>query len=221
MTHRKNNPYMQMVEDHDKIINLDEDIYKNKWMWNKYFWNKNEIVLEIWTWMWNYFSDESSKNLNKNYIWMEIKFKRLYNTVEKSKTKWATDNYVAIQDYWQKIDRIFDTCEISKVVVHFPDPWGKKDRQKKHRLFSQEFVDNLYNVLIDWWKIIFKTDHREYFETTLEYFNSNKWKSDVLSFDYEKELEHFNTDTMTEFEHIFRKDKCKINYVEFIKEKIV
>ena len=218
MTHRKNNPYMQMVEDHEKIINIDEEIYINKWKWNKYFWNDNNIFLEIWTWMWNYFSDESSSNLNINYIWMEIKFKRLYNTVEKSKTKWAIDNYVAIQDYWQKIDKIFSAWEISEVIVYFPDPWGKKDRQKKHRLFSEEFVSNLYIILKDWWKIIFKTDHREYFETTLNFFKEDKWESKVLSFDYEKELWNFDKNKMTEFEHIFRKDKCKINYVEFIKK---
>jgi len=214
----KNNPYMEMVSNHDKILNIKSDIYSNKWKWNYYFWNNNPILLEIWTWMWNYFSDEVSNNINKNYIWIELKFKRLYVTAEKCINKWAKDNFVVIQDYWQNIWEIFSNWEVSEVIIHFPDPWAKKDRQKKHRLFSRDFVNNLYKILKKWWKVIFKTDHREYFETTLEYFDDNFWNREVLSFDYENELDKFDKNKMTEFEHIFRKDKLKINYVEFIKK---
>lgn len=218
MNHREDNPYIPLVEEHEKIINIYEDIYKNKWKWNKYFKNTNDIVLEIWTWMWNFFSGECSKNKDKNYIWMEIKFKRLYNSAEKSKEKWAIDNYVLLKDFGQNIDKIFEEAEVSEVIIFFPDPWWKKDRQAKHRLFSEEFISKLHKIIKIWWKVFFKTDHLEYFNFTLDFFKKHWWfEKKIYSYDYEKELEYFDKQNMTEFEHIFREDRMKINYVEFIK----
>jgi tRNA G46 methylase TrmB len=68
------------------------------------------------------------------------------------------------------------------------------------------------------WKLVFKTDHLEYFDTTLDLFEEIWiWKINIKSYDYENELEHFETKEMTEFEHIFRRHRMKINYVEFEK----
>ena len=65
---------------------------------------------------------------------------------------------------------------------------------------------------------IFKTDHLEYFDTTLDLFKKLwLWKINIESRDYEKEVENFDKKNMTEFEHIFRKYKMKINYAEFEK----
>lgn len=96
-----NNPYIEKVKDHKNIINITEDIYKNKWNWNKYFWNENDLILEVGTGLGNFFSREVQKNPNQNFLWMEIKYKRLYIWAEKS--LWNLNNYAS---NWVRIRNI-------------------------------------------------------------------------------------------------------------------
>jgi len=213
-----NNPYIPIVEKDPDIISNLEDIYSKKWKWSKYFWNNNDIYLEIWTGLGNFFSRETFENPDINYIWMEIKFKRLFKSAEKSRSLWSK-NFVLIKDFWQNIDKIFQKEEIKQTYIFFPDPWWNKNRQKKHRLFQKDFIEKLYFITKKWWKVIFKTDHLEYFNTTLDLFKDFwKWETLNLSYDYEKETDKFDSKKLTEFEAIFRKDRLKINYVEFIKK---
>jgi tRNA (guanine-N7-)-methyltransferase len=215
--YREINPYIEKVEQHKKIINMENDIFPNKWKWNDYFWNNNEIVIEIWTWLWNFFSWEVSKNNDKNFLWFEIKFKRLFVTAEKTLEKWW-DNFVLLKTKAQNISRIFDKWEVSLTYVFFPDPWDKKDRQRKHRLWTEDFISDLYDITKIGWKVVFKTDHRWYFDDTLALINDFwKWNIEKLSYDYENEIETFDKKNMTEFEEIFREHKIKINYIELVK----
>lgn len=212
-----NNPYIDLVWQDKHILNTLPEIYENKWKWNDFFQNDNEIYLEIWTGLWNFFSKESFENPTKNFIWMEIRYKRLFKTAEKSRNLWV-ENFVVIKDFWQNIDKIFTENEISKVYIFFPDPWENKDRQKKHKLMQMEFLDKLYFVLKKWWKVCFKTDHKWYFDDTIELLKlQNKFKISFLSYDYENESEVFDKQKLTEFESMFRWDRMKINYVELEK----
>ena len=113
--------------------------------------------------------------------------KRLFKTAEKSRNLWV-ENFVVIKDFWQNIDKIFTENEISKVYIFFPDPWENKDRQKKHKLMQMEFLDKMCFVLKKWWKVCFKTDHKWYFDDTIELLKlQNKFKISFLSYDYENE----------------------------------
>lgn len=227
-----NNPYIDIIKDHPKIETDLEKIYSRKWKWNEFFWNKNEIFLEIWTWLWNFFSEEVNNNPDKNFVWMEIKYKRLYKTAEKTLrkicnyalNKWAlnkvkheNDNFLLLKDYWEKIDRIFTKEEISKTYIFFPDPWGKKDRQKKHRLLQTNFLNNLFEITKKWWEVIFKTDHREYFEFVLEELKKTKWNIKIQTFDYEKDKLLTESEKITEFESKFRWEGKRVCYLELKK----
>lgn len=211
-----NNPYINIVSNDKHILTNIKEIYSKAWTWNKFFWNENEIYLEIWTWLWNFFSQECSNNPDKNFIWMEIRYKRLFKTADKSRLLWA-ENFVVLKDFWQNIDKIFAENEISKTYIFFPDPWDKKDRQKKHKLLQKSFLENLYKITKIWGKICFKTDHLEYFEEVLEIMKTQNWKIEFLSYDYEKESQFFDKKKLTEFESMFRWEKLKINYLEITK----
>ncbi len=87
-----NNPYIDLVKEHKQIMCITEDIYKKKSLWNEYFHNDNDIVLEVGTGLGNFFSREVVKNPDMNFVWMEIKYKRLYITAEKA--LWNLNNYV-------------------------------------------------------------------------------------------------------------------------------
>lgn len=212
------NAYIQKVEDSEKIIDKENEAFEKKWLWNSYFWNENDIVVEIWTWLWNFYSGEVSKNPQNNFIWFEIRYKRLFVTAEKTLSKWW-NNFVLVKSMAQNIDKIFEKNEVSLTYIFFPDPWDKKDRQRKNRLWSDKFVSDLYEVTKIWWRVIFKTDHLWYFEDTLELINKFwKWNIERLSYDYENEIESFDKKNLTEFESIFREHKMKINYLELKKK---
>lgn len=227
-----NNPYIEKVKSHKKIIINQEDIYENKWNWWEYFWNKNEIILEIWTGLWNFFSSEVRDNPHQNFIWMEIRYKRLYKTAEKclwntknndnsqikefnETEKWA-DNFLLIKEYWEKVNDIFWKEEISLTYVFFPDPWDKKKSWLKNRLFQESFLNNLYLITKIGWKFIFKTDNTWYFDFVLSEIEKTSWKINFKTNDYEKD-NLYNQDKITEFEQIFRGQDIKVNYLELEK----
>ena len=75
---------------------------------------------------------------------MEIRYKRLFQTAEKSR-KTENPNFVVLKDFAQNIDQIFMPDEISQTYIFFPDPWPK-DRHKKHRLLQARFLENLHSI---------------------------------------------------------------------------
>lgn len=210
------NSYINKIEENEKILSLEDEIYCKKWKWKEIFGNNNDLILEIWIGLGNFFSKITERNPNKNYIGIEIRYKRLHRTFEKLTEKFA-DNFMLIKDKWENIDKIFSEWELSQTYLFFPDPWANKERQKKNRIVSELFLNNLYKITKDWWSFIFKTDHKWYFDDSLEIIANTPWKIKVQSYDYENELDIFDKTLMTEFEEIFRKDKIKVNYIELIK----
>ncbi len=223
----KNNLYIEKVKNHKKIFTNLEEIYEKKWKWQDFFWNKNPIILEIWTGLGNYFSKNVNDNKQKNFIWMEITYKRCFKTAEKSlgkvknndnsqnnlELKEKNDNFVLVKDYWEKIPEIFDKNELSETIIFFPDPWDKSEKTKKRRLLQKNFLENLYKITKKSWKLFFKTDHKEYFDFVLSELKKTNWKIVFKTYDYEKEG-LYDANSITEFEQIFRGQNLKVNYLE-------
>ncbi|MDD3145145.1 MAG: hypothetical protein PHV23_03445 [Candidatus Gracilibacteria bacterium] len=211
------NAYIQKVEDHEKIIDKEKEAFEKKGLWGEYFENENDLVVEIGTGLGNFFSGIVSKNPLKNFIGFEIRYKRLFVTAEKTLEK-GGKNFVLLKSMAQNIYKIFEKGEVSLTYVFFPDPWDKKDRQRKNRLWSEKFISDLYVITKTGGRVIFKTDHLGYFEDTLELIRVfSKWNIEKLSYDYENEIEDFDKKNLTEFESIFREHKMKINYLELRK----
>lgn len=231
-----NNPYIEKVKNHPSILVDTESIYSKSWKWENFFWNENPIVLEIWTGLWNFFSSQVIDNPDKNYIGMEIRYKRLYKTAEKSlgniknndnTQNWNPkaiaktfreniNNFVVLKDFWEHIDKIFWAEELSETYVFFPDPWDKNDKTIKNRLVQKDFLDNLYSRTKFWWKLIFKTDHKWYFDFVLDELKYTSWKLEFKTYDYEKSG-LYDKNKITEFEQIFRWQDIKVNYLELVK----
>lgn len=226
-----NNPYIELVKAHEKILTTESEIYWKAWKWWDVFGNKNDLVLEIGTGLWNFFSKQVRNNGDKNYIWMEIRYKRLFQTAEKCLWNKATysengqynslnenkvDNFVLLKEFWEKVWDIFGQEELSETYIFFPDPWARKKAQLKNRLLQTEFLNNLYTVTKQWGKLVIKTDHRWYFDFVLEELKSTDWKQRYLSYDFESEPEFQNAET-TEFQQLFRGQEIQINHIELEK----
>ena len=223
------NQYIQKCKTHPHII-LDKNEYtKHKWKWWEYFWNNNPLVIEIGSGMGNYFSYMVWNNPDKNYIALELRYKRLYTTARKSldmvkkhtsqsplapsaarrklgmqKIAKENINFVILQCYGQWISEICNTSEVSEIYIYFPDPFCNKPKQLKHRLFTEDFLKQVENVLVTGWKLHFKTDHKWYFIDTFKLIKESEWLEIIfVSQDY-KNSEMYNHDAITEFEALFR-----------------
>ena len=143
-----NNPYIDKVKEHKNIINIYDEIYKNKWKWNEYFWNKNDITLEVGTWLWNFFSREVQKNPNMNFLWMEIKYKRLYICAEKA--LWNLNNY---SNNWVRIRNIEEKkakhLEEKSFLTEDSSPLLKKEWNKNFALLK-DFWENIDKIFEKW-----------------------------------------------------------------------
>ena len=231
-----NNPYIEIVK-HDSDILIDiEQIYAHQWKWGEYFWNQNPLILEIWTGMGNFFWKQVWEHSNTNFIGMEIRYKRLFQTAEKARKSyaasflweqrkefkigienWEKNNFLLLKDFGQNIDKIFSQGEIAETYIFFPDPWANKDRQKKHRIMLPAFLEKLFRVTKVWGKVFFKTDHREYFDSSVEIIEIQwLWKIEQKTHNYENS-EIFDTKNITEFEGFYRWEKTAINYLELTK----
>ena len=104
-------------------------------------------------------------------------------------------------------------ASIDRVFVLFSDPWPKK-RQRKHRLLSQAFFDELVHFLKPGSAFYFKTDHSEYFESVFELLqNDGKYVIEAVTRDlYSSEFLEGNIET--EFESLFHHQGIKINFLK-------
>lgn len=226
-----NNPYIELVKNHSKILTRESEMYWKSWKWWDFFGNQNDIVLEIGTGLGNFFSKQVRGHQEKNYIWMEIRFKRLYQTVEKCLGNKATysengqheklneksvNNFVVLKEFWEKVSELFWEGELSESYIFFPDPWARKKSQLKNRLLQKKFLQDLYTVTKRWGTLVIKTDHRGYFDFVLEELQSTDWKQNYVSFDFENEPEFQNAET-TEFQQLFRGQEIQINHIELRK----
>jgi len=211
-----NNPYIEKVQQDSNIIHIPEKIYTHKWKWKEYFGNNNDIILEIGTGMWNFFGSQVNRHPEKNFIGMEIRYKRLFQSAQKAR-KADEPHFVMLKGFAQNIDKIFIENEISETYIFFPDPWANKERQRKHRLLQTDFLKNLHDITKPWGKLYFKTDHREYFDSTREILEEQwLWKVQNWTHDYENS-EIFDMNNITEFEWFYRGENTDINYIELVK----
>jgi len=167
------NPYIPLIENVPNLLSNPQIIQSWKGRWHEYFGNDHPRILEIGTGLGNYFSQEVMHHPEQNFIGIEIKFKRLYMTAKKSNERANVPNFVVLKAYGQEIEKIFAPKELQEVIIFFPDPWGKKRVQKKHKLIQTPFLDTLYRVLASDGKVLFKTDHRAYFDEVLALFQSH------------------------------------------------
>ncbi len=210
------NLYKERVKNNEKILTDTEKIYSNKGKWNDFFENEKPIILEIGTGMGNTFSREVSKDKNSNFIGMELRYKRLERTVEKTLAVGWVD-FIVLKDFWENIDKIFGVEEIAKTIIFFPDPWEKK-KQNHKRLLQKDFLEKLFYITKKNGLVLIKTDHKEYFDEAINIIQKNSfWEIITLSYDYEKELDIFNKYEISEFEANYRGEKRNICYAEIRK----
>ena len=156
------NKYMyEMLEfpKHLMYNNKSVDEYRGKW--NEFFGNKNDIYLEIGCGSGNFTVQNAEKFKDRNYIALELRFKRLVLGAKKSKKR-NLDNILFVRKRAETILDFLGKDEIAGVYINFPDPW---EGEEKKRVISKSLFFKLDIVLKTNGKLFFKTDHDQYSKT--------------------------------------------------------
>ncbi len=147
-------------------------------------------------------------------IGVELRFKRLVKAAKKYKKSGLT-NVRLIRSMAEELSDWFKPGTVDLIHINFPDPWAKK-KQRKHRLVQPLVLDDIHQALKVGGRFVFKTDHQEYYHSSLEWlklderFNLNHESEDLHSTDI------FNI--YTEFEELFKSKGMPVYYVELEKK---
>ena len=206
------NKYMyEMLEFPEYLMYNNKSIDEYCGKWQEFFGNNNDTYLEIGCGSGNFTIQNAEKFKNRNYIALELRFKRLVLGAKKSKKR-NLNNILFIRKRAETILDFIGEDEISGVYVNFPDPW---EGEEKKRVISENLFSKLDIIMKQGGKLFFKTDHEQYYEDVLELVN----KLDNYEIVYHtKDLhnsEKANENIKTEFEQMFlSKHNMNIKYIE-------
>ena len=211
------NKYMcEMLEFPENLMYNNESVDSYRGKWSEFFQNDNNIYLEIGCGSGNFTVKNAQKFKDRNYIALELRFKRLVLAAKKSKKR-NLNNILFIRKRAETILDFIGKNEITGVYVNFPDPWEGEERK---RVVSEDLFSRLDIILKTGGKLFFKTDHEQYYEDVLELVNSiDNYKVIYRTRDLHNS-EKAEENIRTEFEEMFlSKHNMNIKYIEIEKVK--
>ena len=211
------NKYMcEMLEFPEYLMYNNESVDSYRGKWSEFFQNDNNIYLEIGCGSGNFTVKNAQKFKDRNYIALELRFKRLVLAAKKSKKR-NLNNILFIRKRAETILDFIGKNEITGVYVNFPDPWEGEERK---RVVSEDLFSRLDIILKTGGKLFFKTDHEQYYEDVLELVNSiDNYKVIYRTRDLHNS-EKAEENIRTEFEEMFlSKHNMKIKYIEIQKNR--
>ena len=213
---KKYNIYMEKLTEYPDYKMYDEELIdKNKGKWKDYFKNDNPIYLEIGCGSGNFTANNAEKFLDRNYLALELRFKRLVMAATKSKKR-GLPNLLFLRKRGEKLLEFLSENEISGLYINFPDPWTGSEHK---RLISKELFQKLDVVMKSGGKFFFKTDHEGYYSDVLELLNELDGYDVVFHTDDLYNTEKIHENIQTEFEQMFlSKHNMNIKYIEVIKK---
>ena len=211
------NKYMcEMLEFPEYLMYNNESVDSYRGKWSEFFRNDNDIYLEIGCGSGNFTVKNAQKFKDRNYIALELRFKRLVLAAKKSKKR-NLNNILFIRKRAETILDFIGKNEITGVYVNFPDPWEGEERK---RVVSEDLFSRLDIILKTGGKLFFKTDHEQYYEDVLELVNNiDNYKVIYRTKDLHNS-EKSEENIRTEFEEMFlSKHNMNIKYIEIEKVK--
>ena len=211
------NKYMcEMLEFPEYLMYNNESVDSYRGKWSEFFQNDNNIYLEIGCGSGNFTVKNAQKFKDRNYIALELRFKRLVLAAKKSKKR-NLNNILFIRKRAETILDFIGKNEITGVYVNFPDPWEGEERK---RVVSEDLFSRLDIILKIGGKLFFKTDHEQYYEDVLELVNNiDNYKVIYRTKDLHNS-EKAEENIRTEFEEMFlSKHNMNIKYIEIEKVK--
>lgn len=132
--------------------------------WNRFFENKNPVVLELACGKGEYALGLAQLYPNKNFIGIDIKGNRLWVGAKKA-IQHHLNNVAFLRIQIDQVAEYFATEEVDEIWITFPDPQLRVSKSKK-RLTHPKFLRLYYQVLKPNGKIHLKTDSPDLYQFT-------------------------------------------------------
>lgn len=203
------------------IKNADEIVKNNSYVlnnpkeyrghFNEVFGNDNPIHLEIGMGKGNFLISRALNNPDINFIGIE-KYTSIVARALNKLEDLKVPNLKIINGDALELNEIFDK-EISTIYLNFSDPWPK-ERHAKRRLTSRVFLSIYDDIFKSDGVIIQKTDNVNLFESSIISLTNYGYKIVDISLDLWKTDKTYEE---TEYEHKFKSQGVKINYLKAVK----
>ena len=215
---RKNyNPYILKMLEYPEYIAFDKEVINaEKGKWNEHFGNNNPLYLEIGSGSGNFTNGLSERHKDRNYIALELKFKRLVMAADKVRRRDAK-NVFFIRRRAEEILEFIGEQELHGVYINFADPWEEK---LKNRVIQPKLFKSLDILLKKGGNIFIKTDHDGYYCDIMEFVKELDGYEVVYHTSDLHNSDKAAENILTEFEQLFiNKHSKNINYIEILKTK--
>lgn len=149
----------------------------------------------------------------RTFIAVDIKGDRLYQGAREADRLGLSNIYFVRSDI-AKINEIVPDHMASEIWITFPDPYPRKP-DAKHRLTAPRYL-NYYRQLLQPGGILnFKTDSNKLFEWSLEQFDEQGWKSEIVTRNLHDSTVSSQAKIMTSYEQRFVSEGLTINFAQF------
>ena len=149
------------------------------------------------------------ENRNVFYLGVEVNRNAFASCVKKFSTiKEKLHNFYIVNAGVEKLFEKFKDKQFNNIYINFPDPWPRKKEHKRRLTYTDKLIE-YHRILADDGKLFFRSDNKDLFNNSVEYFNNSKlFDIKIISpFFYEKE----NIIPTTEYEQKFRNLGIEIN----------
>lgn len=187
-----------MLEESPLVVTNPKE---KKGKWSEEFKNSNPIYLELGCGRGRFISTHGENNPEINYVAIDIKDEVLIYTLKNVEEK-EIENVRIVPLEIAFIEDVFDENEIDRIYINFCNPWPKKSHNKR-RLTHTTFLERYKRFIKPGTEVWFKTDDKELFEASLEYFPQSGFE--VLFSTYDLHNSDFKGNVMTEYEEKFTK----------------
>lgn len=196
----------------EEIFDRDYPL-KGKWS-REVFGNDRALVLELGCGKGEYAVGLARNYPEKNFIGLDIKGARIWTGARIAQQE-KLSNVAFVRTRIDFINSFFARAEVDEIWITFPDPQGKRRRQKK-RLPGAHFLNKYRRFLSDGGLVHLKTDNLQLYQDTLELARFNQLtveqsSEDVYSEGWNNEVVNFQT----YYEKRFLSEGIKINYIRF------
>jgi tRNA (guanine-N7-)-methyltransferase len=171
--------------------------------------------LEIGTGNGLHFAHHALKNPQRRLIGLELRYKPLIQSIRRALRGGAVNARIARYNAYL-LPELFTPGELDDVFIFFPDPW-EKQRNHKHRLIQDAFLESILRMQKPGSRLFFKTDSLDYFEWSLKRFQRGPYA--VTGHTYDLHQSEFAAGNfITQFENIFLRQGLKIGYAQLLRE---
>ncbi|HCM14642.1 MAG: tRNA (guanosine(46)-N7)-methyltransferase TrmB [Candidatus Cloacimonadales bacterium] len=139
---------------------------------NSLFEDEHPLYLEIGSGKGEFISRYPISHPDWNFIGLEMSEKRIRNCLKKLSVELNPNVRLARKFVDAGISQLFRPSSISGVFIQHPDPWPKRKHHRR-RLFRQDFLNSLAQILIPGAQVQISTDHNEYASWIVEEFLQN------------------------------------------------